>query len=166
VIDYFFGSLPKTNQPGGEKMLMRAITRSVKKGRLRHVLHLLILAVGIIGLLPANAGAAVIPADQADPAAVRAANIDKLKTVLEREEVAARLADYGLTPDEVSARLDRLSDRQVAELAAQADQINAGGDAVGYLISIALLVLLVLLILHLLGYIDLRLPRPKPKPAT
>ena len=106
-------------------MLLHTITRSMKRGGLRHVLHLVILAIGIIGLLPANAGAAVIPADQADPAAVRAANID-----------------------------------------AQADRINAGGDVVGTLISIALLVLLVLLILHLLGYIDLRLPRPKPKPAT
>jgi len=146
-------------------MLLRSMDRSMKKGGLRHVLHLLIVAFAILGLMPANAGAAVIPADQADPAAARAENLDKLKAVLERQEVAARLADYGLTPDEVSARLDRLSDQQVAELAAQADRINAGGDAVGALISILLLILLVLLILHLLGYIDLRLPRPGSKPS-
>lgn len=144
-------------------MLMRVISRSSRKGSLRHVVYALIISVGILGLMPSGAGAAVIPADQADPSAARTENLAKLKAMLERQEVAARLQDYGLTPEEVGSRLDRLSDEQIAELAAQTDAINAGGDAVGTLISIALLVLLVLLILHLLGYIDLRLPRPKAK---
>jgi len=146
-------------------MLMRDILKSIKGGELRKILYTLILAMGIIGVLPNTGGAAMIPADEASSAALRAENVAKIQALLERKEVATRLADYGLTPQEVSSRLDRLSDQQVTEIAAQIDKINAGGDAVGLLISLALLVLLVLLILHLLGYIDLRLPKPKHKDA-
>lgn len=149
-------------------MLMRTIVKSVKVGELRKVLYLLILAMGIIGVIPNTGGAAIIPADEAGAMDLRAQNVDKIKAMLERKEIAVRLGDYGLTPDEVSSRLDRLSDDQVAEIAGQIDKINAGGDAVGLLIGIALLVLLVLIILHLLGYIDLKIPKPKykDKPAS
>ena len=147
-------------------MLMRTIMRSAERGELRKVLYMLVLAMGIIGVLPNTGSAGVIPADQADQAqALRTENIAKIKATLERKEIAARLADYGLTPEEVSSRLDRLTDEQAAEIAADIDRINAGGDTLGVLLSIALLVLLVLLILHLLGYIDLRLPKRSQPPA-
>ncbi|HUT55565.1 MAG TPA: PA2779 family protein [bacterium] len=144
-------------------MLMRAMLKSIRNGGLRRVVFTLIGALMIIGLLPNTGGAAVIPAGEADMHAARAQNVAKIQATLERKEIAARLADYGLTPEEVGSRLDRLSDQQAAEISAQIDKINAGGDAVGLLISLALLALLVLLILHLLGYIDLKLPRPKHK---
>ena len=139
-------------------MLLRIMGKSIQRGELRKVLFVLIGAMFIIGMIPNTGNAAVIPAGDADREA-RAENTAKIQAMLERKEVAARLTDYGLTPQEVSGRLDRLSDLQVAEIAGQIDRINAGGDTVGLLVSLALLVLLVLLILHLLGYIDLRLPR-------
>lgn len=143
-------------------MLLRVMTRSIKRGELRRVLYMLIAAMCVIGVIPNLGDAAVITADQAGrDTAMRAENVAKIKATLERKEIAARLSDYGLTPEEVSSRLDRLTDQQAAEIAAQIDRINAGGDTLGVLISIALLALLVLLILHLLGYIDLRLPRKK-----
>ena len=146
-------------------MFMRKILRSVRTGEMRKVAFLMVATMTIIGLLPNTGGAAVMPADEADQAmALRAENVAKIQAMLERKEIAARLSDYGLTPDEVSSRLDRLSDQQVAEIASQIDKINAGGDAVGLLIGVALLVLLVLLILHLLGYIDLRSPKKKSNP--
>jgi hypothetical protein len=135
--------------------------KSIKSGELRKVLFTLIAAMFVIGLIPNTGTAAVIPAGEADQGAARAQNEAKIQAMLERKEIAARLSDYGLTSQEVSGRLNELSDQQVAEIAGQVDKINAGGDAVGLLISLALLILLVLLILHLLGYIDLRLPKPK-----
>ena len=146
-------------------MLMRRIQKSARAGELKKVLYVLIMAMGIIGILPNLGEAAVIPAGEADQkTAVRADNEAKIKATLERKEIAARLGDYGLTPEEVAGRLDRLSDEQVAEIAGRIDQINAGGDALGTLLTIALLVLLVLVILHLLGYIDLRMPKRKSAP--
>jgi hypothetical protein len=132
-----------------DKMLMRNITRSIRGGELRKVLYVLILAMGIIGVLPDTGGAVVIPADEAGSSALRAQNVEKIRATLERKEIAARLMDFGLTPEEVSSRL-----------------INAGGDIFGTLLTIALVVLLVLVILHLLGYVDLKLPKRKKAPPA
>lgn len=147
-------------------MLMRNIIRSIRGGGLRKVIYVLVLAMGIIGVLPDTGGAVVIPADEAGSSALRAQNVEKIRATLERKEIAARLMDYGLTPEEVSSRLDSLTDGQVAEIATRIDKINAGGDIFGSLITIALLVLLVLVILHLLGYIDLRMPKRKKAPPA
>ncbi len=144
-------------------MLMRTMLKSIRGGALSKVAFTLIGAMVIIGLIPNTGGAAVIPAGEADMHAARAQNLAKIQTTLERKEIAARLADYGLTPQEVGSRLDRLTDQQAAEIAGQIDKINAGGDALGLLIGLALLALLVLLILYLLGYVDLKLPKPKHK---
>ena len=134
-------------------MLMRQIIRSVRFGELRKVAFALIFAVTIIGVLPRVGSASMIPADEAiEAASMRGENVAKIQAMLERKEIAAKLSDYGLTPAEVSSRLDELSDAQAAEIAAEIDKVNAGGDVVGLLISVAVLVLLVLLILWILGY--------------
>ncbi len=147
-------------------MSIRSMRKAAEGGGLRGLVYVLAAAVAIVGMLPNTGGASVLPADQAgDPAELRAENLDKIKAALEREEVAARLADYGLTPEEVGSRLDGLTDEQVSEAAAQVDRLNAGGDALGLIISVLLVLLLVLLILHLLGYIDLKAPgREKSNP--
>jgi hypothetical protein len=135
------------------------MVKSAKRGGLRKVVFTLVAAMGILGLFPTGLSAGIVPSDEAG--ALRADNQAKIQATLERKEIAARLSDYGLTPEEVSSRLDSLSDRQVAEVAGQIDQINAGSDIFGLLLTIALLILVVLVVLHLLGYIDLKLPRPK-----
>jgi len=129
----------------------------VKRGELRNVLYLMVLTMVIIGVMPQLGNSTVIPADQASKAAsLRARNVAKIKATLERKEVAARLKDYGLTPQEVSSRLDRLSDRQVAEFTAQIDKINAGTDTGTVVLSIFLLIFLILVVLYFTGIIDLK----------
>jgi hypothetical protein len=143
-------------------MLMRKMIRSARFGSLRNVSFALIIALGLIGMLPRIGTAGVIGTDEAVAnASLRTQNIAKIQTALERQEIAARLSDYGLTPDEVSARLDKLSDQQVTEIAAQVDKINAGGDAGGLLITILVVVLLVVLILWLLRVSDKDLKKAK-----
>jgi len=134
-------------------MLLKGMKRSIVGGRLRKVLYVLLLSMSIIGVLPNQGAAAVIPADEADEAsALKQENIATIQAMLERKEVEAMLEDYGLTSEEVGARLDELSDEQVAEIAAEIDKVNAGGDALSLLVTILILVLLVLLVLYLLGY--------------
>jgi len=146
-------------------MLMREIVRSVKRGELRRLVYVLIAAVSILGVLPRVSFAGMVPASEVDQS-LRADNLAKVRAALERKEVAAKLADYGLTSEEVSVRLDQLTDEQAAELAAQVDKINAGGDAVGLVLGILLIVLVVLLILWLLGKTpdDLATQRPDSPP--
>ena len=80
-------------------------------------------------------------------------DIDELKVrrALENKLVAGRLMGHGLTSDEVSAKLNRMSDEQVHQMASLADKIPAGGDAgLGIVIAILVVVALVLLIVFLI----------------
>jgi hypothetical protein len=91
------------------------------------------------------------------PAFDRAADLAKIQKTLETRELQQRLLDYGLTPEETAARIDKLSDEQVHQLAANMDSLQAGGDALGFLLGLAIIALLVVLIIYLLqGRIEIK----------
>ncbi len=75
-----------------------------------------------------------------------------IQRALENELVKAKLEAYGLTPDEIQARLQSLSDEQIHLLAQASDNVLAGGDGFGIVIGILLIILLVILILDLTGH--------------
>lgn len=58
----------------------------------------------------------------------RAAALAKVEGLLAEKAVANQLTALGLSRAEVSDRLAKLSDTQLERLAAQVDQIRAGGD--------------------------------------
>lgn len=60
-----------------------------------------------------------------------AAAIDKIDAFLAEEAVAKQLADLGMTREEATARMCKLSDAQLEELAASVDRIKAGGTIQG-----------------------------------
>ena len=116
--------------------------------RLRNALAAsLIVSIAGLGVpLPAQAG--MIATEQAAAPAARA----RLDGLLERADLQAKLAAYGVKASDVKARVAALSDDEAAQLAAQIDNAPAGGDAAGALIGAALIVFLVLLITDILGY--------------
>ncbi len=61
----------------------------------------------------------------------RAAGLTKVEGFLGEKVVTDRLTSLGLTRNQVSTRLARLSDTQIEQLATQIDQIRAGGDIQG-----------------------------------
>ncbi|MBM3861833.1 MAG: hypothetical protein FJ395_19595 [Verrucomicrobia bacterium] len=61
----------------------------------------------------------------------RAAALAKVEGLLAEKVVSDQLTSLGLTRDQASARLAKLSDTQIEQLAAQVDQIRAGGDIQG-----------------------------------
>ena len=91
----------------------------------------------------------------ATPAVVNATQSEqtreRLRVTLDREEVKQQLRAQGVSPDQLQARVDALTDAEVQQLAAKMDQLPAGGDALG----IALVVFLVLLLTDILGYTDI-----------
>jgi len=97
-------------------------------------------------------------AQQAAQVSDRAADIAKIQKTLETRELQQRLLDYGLTPDETAARIDKLSDEQLHRLAANLDSVQAGGDSVlGLVLGLAIIALLVVLIIYLLeGRIEIK----------
>ncbi|MBI5204454.1 MAG: PA2779 family protein [Nitrospirae bacterium] len=118
---------------------------------MRHISWYLIIAMFIIGITPkADAGlapSAMIAMSQAD----RPADLEKIQKVIEMKMVSERLEKFGLTQDEIQARLGNLSDQQIHKLALQIDDIKVGGDALGVIIALLVIAVLVVVLLQLTG---------------
>ena len=92
-----------------------------------------------------------------DASASRATDLAKVQTALESKIIRQKLLDYGLSPEETMARVSKLSDGQIHQLATRTDSLQAGGDAVGFLIGVMILALLVVLFIYLVqGRIEVR----------
>ena len=70
---------------------------------------------------------------------------DRLETLIQREDVRQEFTARGVSPEEARARVDAMSDEQVAEIVNRIDKEPAGGDAVAAVVGAALIVFLVLL---------------------
>lgn len=78
----------------------------------------------------------------------------RIHEALNRGDVQQKLTSLGVDPAQVQARVDALTDDEVARLAQRIDALPAGGDGLGSVLDVALLVFLVLLITDLLGLTD------------
>jgi VIT1/CCC1 family predicted Fe2+/Mn2+ transporter len=85
-----------------------------------------------------------------DPAGTRAAETSKIQLALENEMVKAKLQAYGLTAEEVQQKLQDMDDQQISLLAQASDDILAGGDGIGFVIGVLVIILLVIVILKLM----------------
>ena len=119
---------------------------------MKQVAWYLIFAMFIIGIAPrVDAGLApseVIALAQVD----RQADLGKIQKVLETKMIRDRLEQYGLTQDEINARLSQLSDQQMHNFALQLDNLKVGGDGLGIVIALLLIAILVVIILYLTGH--------------
>ena len=87
----------------------------------RRTAPFLLAAVLLALLLPAPLLAAPIPSrDRADDLAV-------VHDVLAQDEVAKALSSSGLSQAQIDARLAQLTDEELASLAGNLDQVQAGG---------------------------------------
>jgi len=75
---------------------------------------------------------------------------ETLKQFMVRQDVRSAIVSQGVDPLEADARVNSLSDAEVVQLADQIDQLPAGGDALGLLISVLVIVILVLVIMRLM----------------
>jgi hypothetical protein len=76
---------------------------------------------------------------------------ERLRSALNRDDVQAQLIARGVDPAQVQARVDSLTDQEVQALNGKLDQLPAGGDALGLLV----LVFIVLLITDILGFTNI-----------
>ena len=102
----------------------------------RFVSSLLILCLAGMGL-PVQAG--LLPAD---------AGHARLLSVLDREDVRVHLEAHGVSSADVRARVAAMTDEEAAELAGQIETLPAGGDVLGVLLT----VFVILLITDILGF--------------
>ncbi len=113
-------------------------------GRIRRIVaSFLILCLGAMSA-PVPALAGIVGTD----AVVAGAERERLAGLLDRSDVRARLQALGVDPADARARVAALSDEEAAQLAAQLDELPAGGDVLG----VALIAFLVLLFTDIMGY--------------
>lgn len=91
--------------------------------------------------------AAMIGTEQALAATNAKRDQARIAAALERPEVIAHLEQFGVAKADAQARVAALSDDEAATLAAQIDSLPAGGDIVGALV----LIFVVLLVTDILG---------------
>lgn len=109
----------------------------------RLVASLLIVSLAGLGLpLPVHAGML------STEAVVSGAERARVASFFDREDVRAQLQARGVAADEVKQRVAALTDAEAQELAARIDSLPAGGDVLGILLT----VFIVLLITDILGF--------------
>ena len=106
--------------------------------------------MGVLGTFRGVAEAGVI-ASHGGGSDLRAADISKMQSFLERKVVLQKLVDYGVSPEEAMAKVRSMSGKDLHRLASLTDRAAEGADGVGLLIGLAVLVILVLVILMLMN---------------
>lgn len=123
----------------------------------------LVAATALLGALPREGAAALVPTAlaAAEQAPGRAEDLARLQSLLERKVVAQRLADLGLSAEEIRARLGALDDARLHELAERMDGLLPAGDAGAVVVALLVVVLLVVLIFYLMDR-KIIITRPEP----
>jgi hypothetical protein len=136
-------SMAPVLQSGREEALMKDIR---KRGR--PVFFLMIVLALVVSLPHPTAMAALISTDAAAGSPQGSDAREHVRQFLAREDVRAALVSQGIDPVEADARVDSLTDAEIAQIADRIDALPAGG-VLGLVIVVLVIVLLVIVILKL-----------------
>ena len=112
----------------------------------RLIASTVIVATALMGL-PLSAGAAVISTEESLATPASAAQRERVSSFLQPADVQQALQAHGVANDSAVQRVQAMSDAEVAQLADRIDQAPAGGDILGVLFTI----FIVLLVTDILG---------------
>jgi hypothetical protein len=113
----------------------------------RFIASIVIFCTATLGM-QGTAFAGIVSTDDVQTSQNASANRDKLSHFLARDDVQRGLTAQGVDPDAARARVAALTDVEVADLADRVDKAPAGGDVLGVIFTI----FLVLLITDILGW--------------
>lgn len=99
---------------------------------------------------PATSYAGLIGTEEMLTAEARSLHMAGIESTLARDDVRAQMLEMGVDPAQVEERLSALTDAQLAQLAAEMNQLPAGSGV----IEVVGIVFVVLLILELLDVTD------------
>lgn len=121
----------------------------VKSWYFRQIALVLAFTMLAIGSIPAKSMAYVVGSEAVVAEHSREADIARIQRVLESKLVSDRLSQAGLSQDEINSKISQLSDDEVHSFASQLESLYPGGDALGAVIALLIIVILVLVILKL-----------------
>ena len=114
----------------------------------RHIASVLIVANALTGL-PLTAQAGIVSTDEFISSSAPAANSnrERVSSFLARDDVRQALQAQGVSPQVAAERVQAMSDAEIEQLAGRIDQAPAGGDVLGVLFT----VFIVLLVTDIMG---------------
>ena len=121
----------------------------VKSWYFRQIALVLAFTMLAIGAIPARSMAFVVGSDAVVAEHSREADIARIQRVLESKLVSDKLSEAGLSQDEINGKMTQLSDEEVHSFASQLESVYPGGDGVGVVIGLLIIVILVIVILRL-----------------
>lgn len=110
-----------------------------------------ILIVSTLGMcLPMSPAQAkmVSTGEATAPARTTEQQREHIRAMLARQDVQAGLLKQGVDPVAVKSRVDALTDDEVSQVSGKLDKVPAGGDIIGALVTI----FIVLLVTDILGF--------------
>ena len=116
----------------------------------RRILTSILISSLVFSGMAQAAPTALISTEQAAAAVQQATHSEahvRLQAALDRADLAAMLQARGVSTDEMRARVDALTDTEAQQMLDQIDKAPAGGDVVGVLFTI----FIVLLVTDILG---------------
>lgn len=112
----------------------------------RVVVSCLVAGLTLAGL-PLTAQAGIMGTDQVLATSASSTDRDRVSIFLARDDVRNALQGQGVDANAAIARVQAMSDAEVAQLASRVDQAPAGGDILGVVFT----VFIVLLVTDILG---------------
>jgi hypothetical protein len=110
---------------------------------------LLIMLMSLLSAVP-NVDAGFVPSDRALAPSLRDQDTQTVQKILESKVVSKRLEALGYSSAEIEQRLGQLSDQELNSLATRMESLAPGGDGIGFVVGILIVVILVIVILRLL----------------
>lgn len=122
-----------------------------KKWYFKKVAVIVVMALLIVGSIPAKSMAYVVAGAQAGASGFdRAADMSDVQRVLESKVITGKLTEAGLSSAEVKTRLDKLTDAELHSFSQQVNNLYPGGDAgLSFLAALLIIVIIVLLVLKM-----------------
>ena len=112
----------------------------------RPLAWLLSAMLAIMPILPAQA--AMIGNGEIINPAQTAISDGKLQQFLDREDARQQLQDWGVSPESLQARINGLTDAELARINQEIDSLNAGGTSI---LGILLIIFIVFVITDVIG---------------
>ncbi|MFZ5524171.1 MAG: PA2779 family protein [Pseudomonadota bacterium] len=115
---------------------------------MRWTSRMVIVSMLAMGLPQQSAFAGMVETEQVVSHELALQDRAMIKAFVDREDVLAQLQQHGVSAMEAHARVNALTDDEAHKIAGNLDQLPAGGDVLGVLLT----VFIVLLITDILGF--------------
>lgn len=115
---------------------------------MRMTSRLLIASVLSLGLPLQSVHAGLVGTDKVAASAQSQSERERIRSFLDREDVRKELQNQGIDANTAKARVNALTDEEVQKVAGRLDKMPAGGDIIGVLFTI----FVILLVTDILGF--------------